>query len=848
MRHLIYAVFNRITFLLPLTGVIPTAAGVVTALRHTTTDLIFVPPTILEELYHNTELLDEVCSKARYFVYAGGALPNHIGEELSARTKIMSMYGTSELGETPLMIPAQEWPRSAWKYLHFHNCFGAEFRPHSGNLYELVMKRGPTVVQFQPPFSVFPDLQEFSTRDLFSPHPTIPDLWAYEGRSDDLIVFLTGLKTNPLAFEQIVGNHPEVRTALMAGNKRLQPALVVEPVNNSTLSIIERAQLIERIWPLVQEANTGSPAHVKVLKTHIMIALPEKPFKRAGKGTVQRASTLEMYLQELDTLCTDADRLVTPSLRSKLRYLAEDDLTQCIVEEILKVTGWKELLIDDNLFVRGMDSLQVLVLTRELRHFFCGDVAPSSIYANFTAKLLTRAIQTLLSQEQVTQNHHITETEQAIANTLEIHKNHIDRHYKESSDTADSRKGRHTDVLVHPSVPDNSEIVLLVGSTGALGANMLSVLMATDSVSHIYCLNRAPDSRTLQVARSKALGLNTTFPHTRITFLTMDLTSPNTSFVPPANHAAIVDTVTLIIHAAWPVDFNLTLASFSPSLTSVSSLASLTASARHRPSLIFISSIASVLNHPQSPISEAIITLPSAPDRTGYGESKYIAEQLLDYGARRYDMRVTIFRLGQIAGPALNLKGKWTLREWLPSLVLSSGYLRKLPVSLGGGDIAVMDVDWMPIDELAEAVVESAMRVRKQDRGELRSDGGEARVLNMRNPCRTAWAALVPFVKEALEAGGETVSVVEYYEWLEALKQSASLTLESGSDGGVEHLARKNPAVRLVDFFERIRDRGTETSLEMGKALAVSKMLGGMSCVDGVMMKRWVEGWIGDAV
>ena len=70
-----------------------------------------------------------------------------------------------------------------------------------------------------------------------------------------------------------------------------------------------------------------------------MIALPEKPFKSAGKGTVQRASTLEMYSQELDTLYTDADRLITPSLRSQNRYLVNDDLTHCIVEEILKVTG-----------------------------------------------------------------------------------------------------------------------------------------------------------------------------------------------------------------------------------------------------------------------------------------------------------------------------------------------------------------------------------------------------------------------------------------------------------------------------------------------------------------------------
>ena len=847
MRHLIYAVFNKITFVLPLSGVLPTAAGVVTALRHTTADLLFVPPTILEELHYNRSMLDEISSKVHYFVYAGGALPKHVGEELSARIKIMSMYGASEIGETPLMVPKQEWPRLAWKYLHFHNCFGAEFRSHSENLYELVMMRGPTVVLYQPPFCLFPDLQEFSTRDLFSPHPTKPDLWAYEGRSDDLIVFLTGLKTNPLAFEHLVGNHPEVRTVLMAGNKRLQPALLVEPINSSALNMIERAQLIERIWPLIQEANTGSPAHAKVLKTHIMIALLEKPFKRAGKGTVQRASTLEMYSQELDTLYTDADRLGTSPSRSQVRYLAEDNLTRCVVEAILKVTGWKELLIDHNLFVRGMDSLQVLALTRELRQLFCEDLAPSTIYANFTATLLTRAIQRHLSQEQTTQDHQATTvSEQAVANTLEIHKNHVDQHYGDFSATSDGRKDRHTGVRPDLSVSDDSEIVLLLGSTGALGANMLSVLMATNSVAHIYCLNRASDSGTLQVARSEALGLKSTFPPTRITFLTMDLTSPNTSFIPPAHHAAIANTVTLIIHAAWPVDFNLPLSSFTTSLTSISSLASLTASSRHRPpSIIFISSIASVLNHPQSPIPEAILTSPSAPDRTGYGESKHIAEQILAHGAHRYDMRVTILRLGQISGPAHNAKGKWTSREWLPSLVLSSRYLRTLPASLGGDDAAVMSIDWMPIDELAAALVETALKVRKRDMdSESRPHVHEARVLNMRNPHLTSWAALIPSIKEALEADGKTVSVVPYSEWLETLKRSASVILENGFGNSVEETARTNPAIRLVEFFERIRDRGTETRLEVGQALAISSKLGEMSRVDGVMMKRWVKAWL----
>ena len=120
-------------------------------------------------------------------------------------------------------------------------------------------------------------------------------------------------------------------------------------------------------------------------------------------------------------------------------------------------------------------------------------------------------------------------------------------------------------------------------------------------------------------------------------------------------------------------------------------------------------------------------------------------------------------------------------------------------------------------------------------------------MLDMCNPRQTSWAALIPSVKAALQAERETGSVVEYPEWLEALERSASVTLETGFDDGMEHMARTNPAVRLVDFFERIRDNGTETPLEMGKALAFSTALGRMGIVDGAMMKRWVEGWIHDA-
>lgn len=158
---------------------------------------------------------------------------------------------------------------------------------------------------------------------------------------------------------------------------------------------------------------------------------------------------------------------------------------------------------------------------------------------------------------------------------------------------------------------------------------------------------------------------------------------------------------------------------------------------------------------------------------------------------------------------------------------------------------ALAGIDWMPIDELAEALIESAMWVRKHERDDTRGDGGEPRVLNMRNPRQTSWAALIPSVKAAFEARGELVSVVEYDKWLEALKTSASATLEPGVSG-MEHRARANPAIGLLDFFEKIGNEGIETPLETGKALTVSLRLEKMSRVDGTMMRRWVEGWIND--
>ena len=54
----------------------------------------------------------------------------------------------------------------------------------------------------------------------------------------------------------------------------------------------------------------------------------------------------------------------------------------------------------------------------------------------------------------------------------------------------------------------------------------------------------------------------------------------------------------------------------------------------------------------------------------GYGESKYIAELLLEKACRTSGLRAAICRIGQIAGPVVK-GGVWNKQEWLPTVSLT---------------------------------------------------------------------------------------------------------------------------------------------------------------------------------
>ena len=217
------------------------------------------------------------------------------GNFLAERMDVCQIYGTSEIGPVWLLIPEPE----DWQWFDFNPIVtgGLRFDPIDGdpNVCELIVERNPAQEMFASVWFVYPHLRVYRTRDMFRKHPK-RNLWSFEGRLDDVIVLNTGEKFNPVAAESLIQSHPLLSGALITGVKREKVTLLVETKDF-------RPDLVEKIWPIVEQANEKNGSHGRIDKNMIIVAGRDKPFRRAGKGTIVRSLTKQDYIGEIENLC-----------------------------------------------------------------------------------------------------------------------------------------------------------------------------------------------------------------------------------------------------------------------------------------------------------------------------------------------------------------------------------------------------------------------------------------------------------------------------------------------------------------------------------------------------------------
>ncbi|KAI1754102.1 hypothetical protein F4782DRAFT_495129 [Xylaria castorea] len=764
-------------------------------------------PTTLEELVREPEYLENL-SRVKSVTYGGGPVPKAVGDLAITKTRVLNCLGSTECGA----LPGQFCDPQDWQYLRLHPSLGYEYRHVSDNLYEQVMVRDEDRLQYQGVFATFPGLNEWPMKDVYSKHPdpVKGDLWLYRGRADDIIVFSTGEKINPNEMENTINGNPAVNSALVVGQGRFQSSLLIEAVDPPAGAEDEK-RLLEAIWPSVQAANRECPSHGRIHRNMITFTSATKPMLRAGKGTVQRRLTLNLYASEIDALY----EAVSATVQQPDTGDDDDDDDYGgyggygSVEAAIKAIVTSSTDIDaqnispgSDLFELGLDSLQVTVMVKKLNEYisFHGkpqSVVAKSVYASPNVAALTDAISVIINGRVLSNVNHQEKMEE------------LYRLYGKNMPMS----GR--EVSPKSLVPSR---VLLTGSTGSLGSYILDSLQSDERVSRIYCLCRGPGSRQRQESLQASKGLRPLSK--KVQCLDADL-SRSYFGLPMTIYRELLDQITHIVHNAWQVDFNLSIHSFTRHIGFVRRLIDFSSHSRFGAELFFISSISAVSGL-QGTVAEQVYTDWTTPTASGYGQSKFLSERLLDVAAREANIPCAICRLGQVAGPT-STAGEWPSKEWLPSLIASSKYLGKIPDSLGP---RLDTIDWVPVDKLGKVIVELAIRSTRSHKPNT-----GAGVYHAINPHHTTWGELLPIVSRRLNQGKE-VEAVSLGTWIDALRNSALKTEDIGT----------NPAIKLFDFFESLVDTRA-TSLSTESTVHISPTLSIVGPVQGDWMDNWMTQW-----
>jgi nucleoside-diphosphate-sugar epimerase len=266
-------------------------------------------------------------------------------------------------------------------------------------------------------------------------------------------------------------------------------------------------------------------------------------------------------------------------------------------------------------------------------------VTARTIYDYPTLGMLTAALDGLL-------NHAADSVEQGLSREQKM----IQMVNKYTSNLPDRPSGP------YPRLPQK-QTVMLTGSTGSLGNMILELLIASPAIEKIYSLNRSADAEKRQkISFLERSSANQDF--SKVSFLQSDFSTSYFGLSKDTYNAMLLS-VTVFIHSAWTVDFNVSLESFEPvHIAGTRRAIDFALAAKFRPSIFFISSIASVGNwntkHGGSLVPETVATLfdNQLPFAQGYAESKHVASQILAIASDRSGLKSAVIRAGQLAGPS----------------------------------------------------------------------------------------------------------------------------------------------------------------------------------------------------
>lgn len=688
----------------------------------------------------------------------GAALPQDTGDDLVQEgVNLVSRFGSAECGF--LMSSHRDYATDKeWQYLRSNATSHLKFEPQEDGLAELI------ILPFWPHMAKRNrDDGSFATSDLFAPHPTISNAWKYHSRADSQLTLITGKKFDPAPLEDAISTSPLLSDALIFGNGQHFPGALLFRAANATEMTNER--LLDAVWPLIERLNTESQGHTRLSKSMLTVMPNDAPgLEKSSKGTVMRGQVEKRYAQEISRAYDSSPSTYANGVLSSTRDEVTDDEVRIAVLQVFQrvLDTSSPIPGEGDLFSLGVDSVHCM----QIRALLQNQILPASaaqlplnvVYDCGTMKRLTNYLINIRKGQRV-------ETE----DVTQVMRDLVQEFSSFNSKPLGSPVPAYSNLT--STTTSSSEVVILTGATGALGAHILSLLRSSVHVSEIHCLIRAASPAAASERISKSLLARKKAPldpkSSKIQCHQCKL-SDSTLGLPPSTYKDLAARTTLVIHAAWAVNFSTRLSSFTKDhiagLRNLINFA-LASKSTNSPHFLFCSSTASVLGpHCTSPIPERISHDPHSASPLGYSRSKWVAESICEQAHLHTRLRnhIEILRIGQLCGDTEN--GIWNVTEAWPLMLSSVKVTESLP-KLPGERLG-----WLPVDVAAEAVIEISLSKKTSQS----ADYSEIPVYHLLNPStQSTWADLLSWLHK-ISPTFEIVSPSTWVSQLENLKGEAA--------------------------------------------------------------------------
>ncbi|KAI0743094.1 acetyl-CoA synthetase-like protein [Daedaleopsis nitida] len=778
--------------------IVTTPENVIEGVVNSKSEAIFCVPSIVEAWAREPETVTAL-QKLRCVTFAGAPLNKEVGDSLRKQNvKIVPLYGLTEAGGlTTTFNTGEALPSEDWEYFTLNPNIHTTriYQEGQPGVFELVLLDSPTI-SLNAYNTEVDGRPAYATSDLMLEYPTNPRYMKIYGRADDQIILSTGEKA-------IMKRDPHLSAALVFGRGRVQNGVIVQPKEPFDPADEEKlAEFRNKIWPSVERANNFAPSHSRIFKEMILVTKPSKPFQYTAKGTPRRHICLNDYAEEVDEVYKRVEESSQVDVKAPAEW-TEDTTREYVSEVVKRVLEVENINDQDDLFQLGCDSLQATYIRNTILHALrtttkapVNDVPLNFVYNHPTIAMLSVFLHRILTGEAFDP---AAERKARLAQMRAF----LDKY---GSDFP-------TPQWAASAAPAAAkETLVITGTTGRLGAHLLAQSLQRGDVVHVYALNRGTPGAEEELAAKqreafKTWGLDAGLLAEKVSFHAADLAKPRFG-LDEETFDAMRESVTAIVHNAWRVDFSVSLISFEPLIAGTRNFVdfALSSPVPGGPRVLFVSSITAAYNYSAGgAVPESIDFGPELAVGLGYGESKWVTEQVLKRAAEATGLRITAVRGGQLSGDTRI--GGWNVKEWVPAIVRASKRLRCVPVRED-------TVSWVPVDIAASAILEM-----------LHSDG---RIFHITLPRPAAWNDVVVPIAERLG-----VPAVPSSEWMDKLRADARRAETTG-----DH----DSAHTLIDFFDETMSGG-ETLFGTEKAVAASRSMAALAPIGREDALKWLSYW-----